>query len=103
MRPPTMAGLALALGCHRSTLLNYREKDEFRPVIMRATHRIAEYAEEALYTREASNGAKFSLEANHRYGREDEGGEGGGFNQVVISPAPEATRTAIPVWNSEED
>lgn len=102
MRPPTMAGLALALNCDRQTLINYRELDEFRPVIARALHRIAEYAEEALYGRETVTGARFSLEVNHRYGREAEQGAGAGFQQTVIAPAPADTMKAIPKWKPEE-
>lgn len=103
MRPPTMAGLALALNTTRMTLLNYKGREEFFPVIHRALTRIAEFAEEALYTRDGVTGARFSLEVNHRYGREDDGRVEGGFNQLVISPAIEADRKAIPKWNEETD
>lgn len=109
MRPPTMAGLALALGCTRVTLMHYGRGDEprdaaFIPIIARAKMRIAEFAEEALYAREASNGAKFALEVNHGYGREDrEGGTGDGFEVKVIPPAYGEAIKAIPKWQPEGD
>lgn len=109
MRPPTMAGLALALDTTRQTLLAYSRGDgsrdeRFVPIIARAKMRIAEFAEEALYVREASNGAKFALEANHGYGREDrEGGTGDGFEVKVIPPAYGEAIKAIPKWQPEGD
>lgn len=105
--PPTMAGLALALDTTRQTLLAYSRGDEprdpaFVPIIARAKMRIAEFAEEALYVREASNGAKFALEVNHGYGREDrEGGTGDGFEVKVIPPAYGEAIRAIPKWQPE--
>ena len=107
--PPTMAGLALALDTTRQTLLAYGKGDEprdpaFVPIIARAKMRIAEFAEEALYVREASNGAKFALEVNHGYGREDrEGGTGDGFEVKVIPPAAVEALKAIPKWQPEGD
>lgn len=109
MRPPTMAGLALALDTTRQTLLAYSRGDgprdpAFVPIIARAKMRIAEFAEEALYVREASNGAKFALEVNHGYGREDrEGGTGDGFEVKVIPPAYGEAIKAIPKWQPEGD
>lgn len=103
MRPPTMAGLALALGVDRNTLINYAERDEFRIVLTRAKTRIAEFAEEALYTREAATGARFALEVNHRYGRE-ETAQGAEFVQNVIAPAqPGQTVLAVAKWEPGED
>lgn len=107
--PPTMAGLALALDTTRQTLLAYGRGDEprdpaFVPIIARAKMRIAEFAEEALYVREASNGAKFALEVNHGYGREDrEGGTGEGLAVQVIPPAAGEQLKAIPKWKPEGD
>lgn len=109
MVPPTMAGLALALDTSRQTLLAYGKGEAprdpaFVPIIARAKLRIAEFAEEALYVRDASNGAKFSLEVNHGYGREDLGdGTGDGFNVVVIAPGGAQEARAIPKWKPEGD
>lgn len=102
MRPPTMAGLALALGVTRMTILNYSERDEFMPVIARAKMRIAEWWEEALASGQSSNGAKFALEVNHRYGKEDEGqGTGEGFTMQVLPPAPAQDIKALPKWEPD--
>jgi hypothetical protein len=74
------------------------------PIIARAKGRIAEWWEEALANREASNGAKFALEVNHGYGREDrEGGTGEGFAVQVIPPAEGEQLKAIPKWKPEGD
>lgn len=65
VHPPTVSGLALALGFEsRQTLLNYQGKKEFRRVITRAKSRIEMYTEERLFDRDGANGAKFSLENN---------------------------------------
>lgn len=64
-RPPTVTGLALALGfSSRQALLNYQGKKEFNDTITRAKSRIEQYAEERLFDRDGSNGAKFSLSNN---------------------------------------
>jgi len=108
-RPPTMAGLALALDVTRVTLLHYGRGDtnrdpSFIPIIARAKTRIAQFAEEALYVREASNGAKFALEVNHGYGREDrDGGTGDGFHVLTIPPGSQDDLKAIPKWHPEGD
>ena len=64
-RPPTVTGLALALGFNsRQSLLNYQGKKEFFDTIIRAKSRIEQYTEERLFDREGVNGAKFSLTNN---------------------------------------
>lgn len=64
-RPPTVTGLALALGfTSRQALLNYQEKDEFVDTITRAKSRCEMYAEERLFDKDGANGAKFSLANN---------------------------------------
>lgn len=66
-RPPTVTGLALALGfSSRQALLNYQAKKEFNDTITRAKSRIEQYAEERLFDRDGSNGAKFSLSNNFK-------------------------------------
>lgn len=63
--PPTVTGLALALGfTNRQSLLNYQEKDEFFDTITRAKARVEQYAEERLFDKDGANGAKFSLANN---------------------------------------
>lgn len=64
-RPPTITGLALALGfTSRQALLNYQAKDEFVDTITRAKSRVECYAEERLYDKDGANGAKFNLANN---------------------------------------
>lgn len=65
--PPTVTGLALALGfTTRLGLLNYQTKPEFMNTIMRAKSRIEQYTEERLFDRDGVNGAKFSLKNNFK-------------------------------------
>lgn len=64
-KPPTITGLALALGfTSRQALLNYQAKDEFVDTITRAKSRVECYAEERLYDKDGANGAKFNLANN---------------------------------------
>lgn len=64
-RPPTVTGLALALGfCSRQALLNYQGKQEFNDTITRAKAYVERYAEERLFDKDGANGAKFSLANN---------------------------------------
>lgn len=64
-KPPTITGLALALGfTSRRALLNYQDKDEFVHTITRAKARVEQYAEERLFDKDGANGAKFSLANN---------------------------------------
>lgn len=70
--PPTVTGLALALGfASRQALLNYQGKKAFHDTITRAKSRCEEYAERRLYDRDGARGAQFSLEHNFRWGGED--------------------------------
>lgn len=65
--PPTITGLALALGfTSRQALLNYQAKAEFVDTITRAKSRVEAYTEERLFDRDGSNGAQFSLRNNFR-------------------------------------
>ncbi len=65
VRPPTITGLALALGFNsRQALLNYQAKEEFYDTIMRAKAKVECYAEERLFDKDGANGAKFSLANN---------------------------------------
>lgn len=70
--PPTVTGLALALGFKtRQSLLNYQARsDKFNDIITVAKSRCEEYAERRLYDRDGVNGAKFSLTNNFKGWRE---------------------------------
>lgn len=66
-KPPTVTGLALALGfATRQGLLNYQGKKEFLDTITRAKSMVEKYTEERLFDREGVNGAKFSLTNNFK-------------------------------------
>lgn len=70
-KPPTMTGLALALGfSSRQSLLNYQGKKQFVDTITRAKSFIEAYAEERLFDRDGVQGAKFSLINNFKGWRE---------------------------------
>lgn len=72
-KPPTVTGLALALGLSgRKVLLDYQGREEYRDTITRAKARCEAYAEERLYDKDGSNGAKFSLGCNFGWASENE-------------------------------
>ena len=65
MHPPTVTGLALALGfTGRQALLDYQARPEFADTVTRAKARCEAYAEERLYDKDGANGAKFNLSCN---------------------------------------
>ena len=66
-KPPTVTGLALALGFSgRQALLNYQGKEEFMDTITRAKSRVEQYAEERLFDKDGTSGAQFSLKNNFK-------------------------------------
>lgn len=84
-RPPTVTGLALALGfATRKSLLEYEAKPQFADLITRAKSRIEMYAEERLYDRDGCMGARFNLRNNFR-GWDDES-RGDGADIEDLSP-----------------
>ncbi len=75
-RPPTVTGLALALGfASRQALINYQGRKEFHDTVTRAKARIEDYAEQRLYDRDGQRGAEFNLRYN--YGWRDEADDAG--------------------------
>ncbi|MCQ2439765.1 MAG: DNA-packaging protein [Oscillospiraceae bacterium] len=66
--PPTVTGLALALGfASRQSLIEYQGKRAFGDTITRAKLRCEEYAERRLYDRDGTRGAEFSLRVNFKW------------------------------------
>lgn len=64
-RPPTVTGLALALGFKsRQALLNYQAREPFNDAVTRAKSRVEQYAEERLFDKDGVTGAKFTLTNN---------------------------------------
>ena len=87
VHPPTVTGLALALGfTGRKQLIDYQGREEFCNTITRAKARCEEYAEGRLYDRDGANGAKFSLGCNFgwRERKAEEPQSAGGV--VYLSP-----------------
>ena len=67
-KPPTVTGLALALGFNsRQTLLNYQGDKEFMDAITRAKSKVQEYAETRLFDRDGARGAEFPLRCNFKW------------------------------------
>lgn len=66
-KPPTVTGLALALGFNtRLALINYQAKPAFLNTVTRAKSYIEAYAEGRLYDKDGVQGAKFSLANNFK-------------------------------------
>ena len=85
VKPPTVTGLALALGFNsRTTLLNYQDKDEFMNTITRAKSKVEEYTESRLFDKDGSTGAKFSLSNNFKEWRDKQDIEHSGSIGVKI-------------------
>lgn len=86
VKPPTITGLALALGfTSRQALLNYQAKEEFVDTITRAKSRVECYAEERLYDKDGANGAKFNLANNFEGWKEKQQIEADVKNDVTIN------------------
>lgn len=83
-KPPTVTGLALALGfTNRLDLLRYQGKKEFSDTITRAKSLVEKYAEERLFDRNGVHGAQFSLRYNFK-GWSDKPEENADGERVVI-------------------
>lgn len=92
-KPPTVTGLALALGfTNRLDLLRYQGKEEFCNTITRAKSMVEQYAEERLFDRDGSNGAQFSLRNNFKGWDADKKNDDSGDGKIMIVnniPKPE--------------
>ena len=85
--PPTITGLALALGfTGRQALLDYQARPEFTDTVTRAKARCEAYAEERLYDRDGANGAKFSLSCNFGWRQQEKSNNGEDGGGVVLLP-----------------
>lgn len=62
-RPYTISGLALALGIHRDTLLEYESRDAYSDAIKTAKNRVHAYVEARLFTNNPV-GSIFNLKNN---------------------------------------
>ena len=103
-KPPTVTGLALALGfASRQALLNYQDKDEFNDTITRAKSRVEQYAEERLFDRDGSHGAQFSLRNNFKGWKSKDIEETEDVSTVDDGFMEALNATARDDWNEEED
>lgn len=89
-RPPTVTGLALALGfMSRQSLLDYEGKNSaYRAILATAKMRIQQYAEERLYDRDGCMGARFNLAHNFRWSEDS----GAGADVEDLNPLVELLR-----------
>ncbi len=72
--PPTMAGLAVALGMTREELLALKGGGEGERLVAFARSKVEAYAEEKLFDRGMATGAKFAL-AHNFPGWDENGGQ----------------------------
>lgn len=88
-KPLTMTGLARALGfTSRKGLNRYQGKKEFEDLIRDARMRVEEYSESRLYDRDGVNGAKFNLEVNFGWGKDEDEQTGNGAAVNIICDIP---------------
>ena len=65
IKPFTITGLAVHLGCCRQTLLNYEGREDFLDTIKAAKLKCHQFTEEYLYSGKTPSGAIFSLKNNY--------------------------------------
>jgi len=102
-KPPTMTGLALALGFEsRTSLWNYKGKKEFRKAIQLATSRIEQYTEERLFDRDGARGAQFVLSHNFKGWKDEEKSSGEVTKIEIINDIPAPAPAEKPVEETQE-
>ena len=110
-KPPTVTGLALALGFKtRRALLIYQGKKEFEDVILLAKSRVEMFNEEQLFTRDGAKGAQFSLAHNFKGWQLEKDSEDKGPKVTIVNDIPKGnvtvnTDTAVfnPLSKPDED
>jgi hypothetical protein len=63
-KPPTMSGLAYAMGIDRKTLINYSKKEDYFPTYKKARDRVEASMEDLLLSGKATAGVIFSFKNN---------------------------------------
>lgn len=93
-KPPTVTGLALALGFKtRRALQLYKAKKAFTDTILEAKSRIELYNEEMLYDRDGAKGAMFNLQRNFAGWQEEKEDQNKGAAVNIINDIPKGTVT----------
>lgn len=105
--PPTVSGLALALGfLGRRELLHYRGKKKYRETVERAKLRVEEYCESQLFDKDRRQGAEFALRSNFQWGQETEEGrkkpEDSGGGVILMPEIREESQDRAPQEEGEE-
>lgn len=109
---PGMAGLAVALGVNRRTLITWigRAASSDDPNIVAISHVIAQAKaqieaaqEDALFDREAHRGALFSLQVNYGWGETEEKRPDETFQRQILPPVAGGAGLAVPKWEPEGD
>lgn len=86
-RPPTVTGLALALGfTQRKSLIDYAKREGFADIIAMAKSRVEMYCEERLFDRDGVKGAMFSLQNNFGWAQEDKKEESDSGTGIAMIP-----------------
>ena len=89
-KPPTVTGLALALGfAARKELLTYRGPRDIMEVIERAKSRVEEYMERQLFEQDSFKWARFGLEKDFGMRFDEEEEQGG--KVIIVDDIPEGT------------
>lgn len=110
-RIPGLAGLAVALGVNRFTLLNWLKRADAEDenirriahVIAQAKAQIEAAQEAALFDKEAHRGAAFSLAVNYKWGAAEDPSAGVPFQRNILPPAADDDLKAIPKWEPTDD
>lgn len=108
-RIPGMAGLAVALGMNRISLLNWLKRGNHEDpniraivhVLAQAKAQIEAEQEAALFDKEAHRGAAFSLAVNYGWGQAGPAEDAKPFERNIIPPASAEELKAIPKWEPE--
>ena len=89
-KPPTVTGLALALGfAARKELLTYRGPRDIMEVIERAKSRVEEYMERQLFEQDSFKWARLGLEKDFGMRFDEEEEQGG--KVIIVDDIPEGT------------
>lgn len=87
IKPPTITGLALALGTTRNTLVDYEEKDEFLRTVKDAKTRCEQWVEEnAMIGKANSTFSIFNLKNNYGWRDKTEQDLTTGGDKIVFLP-----------------